>query len=116
MLRNISYCVFVAMLCVAAGAQAPVSSNASAPTMNQPSAAPPPQGEQPMPGMQHDHSKMQHAAHSQEMKPASFIENIENHMGDGTSVEPNSTPTPMLMTMRGKWMLMLHGLAFLNFE
>jgi len=43
-----------------------------------------------------------------------FIESITHHGTSGTSAEPNSTPIPMLMTMRGKWMLMFHGEAFLN--
>jgi len=30
------------------------------------------------------------------------------------AAEPASTPVPMLMSMRGKWMLMFHGVAFLN--
>lgn len=42
-----------------------------------------------------------------------LAENIESHVSSGTSAEPNSTPVPMLMTMRGKWMLMFHGEAFL---
>ena len=42
------------------------------------------------------------------------MEAIEQHTTSGTSAEPNSTPVPMLMTMKGKWMLMLHGQAFLN--
>jgi hypothetical protein len=49
--------------------------------------------------------------------PQSFTQEIEAHATSGTSAEPNSTPTPMLMTMRGSgsrsWMLMLHGNAFL---
>ncbi len=43
----------------------------------------------------------------------SFAGFIERHASSGTSSEPNSTPAPMLMTMRGSWMLMLHGNAFL---
>ena len=46
--------------------------------------------------------------------PHTFIEAIEQHTTSGTSAEPNSTPAPMLMTMKGNWMLMLHGVAFLN--
>ena len=45
-------------------------------------------------------------------KASSFIESIENHTSSGTSAEPNSTPAPMLMTMRGNWMLMFHANAF----
>src|SRR5580698_4341739 len=43
----------------------------------------------------------------------SFVEAIERHASSGTSSEPNATPAPMLMTMHGNWMLMLHGNAFL---
>ena len=49
-------------------------------------------------------------------KPTTLIGNIERHTTDGTSVQPNSTPSPMLMTMKGSWMLMLHGVAFLNVQ
>src|SRR3984885_6531171 len=45
--------------------------------------------------------------------PQSFAQEIEAHTTSGTSPQPNSTPSPMLMTMRGNWMLMLHGNAFL---
>lgn len=46
-------------------------------------------------------------------KASNFIEAIENHTSSGTSAEPNSTPAPMLMTMRGNWMLMFHANAFI---
>jgi len=53
-----------------------------------------------------DHSSMHHG-------PATtLIGEIEAHSGSGTSVEPDSTTAPMLMTMRGGWMLMLHGVVF----
>lgn len=42
----------------------------------------------------------------------SFVDTIESHTSSGTSSEPNSTPAPMVMTMRGAWMLMFHGEAF----
>jgi hypothetical protein len=45
-------------------------------------------------------------------KAATFIESIENHASSGTSSQPDSTPEPMLMTMRGNWMLMIHANAF----
>ncbi len=38
---------------------------------------------------------------------------ILNHIASGTTVEPPSTPMPMLMSTRGLWILMLHGNAFL---
>lgn len=43
-----------------------------------------------------------------------FIGEVEQHATSGTSAEPNSTPIPMLMKMKGKWMLMFHGEAFVN--
>ncbi len=45
-------------------------------------------------------------------KADSFIQSIENHASSGTSSQPDSTPTPMLMTMHGNWMLMFHANAF----
>jgi hypothetical protein len=47
------------------------------------------------------------AAMNMDEKPTTFIEEIEQHATSGTSAEPNSTPVPMLMTMKGSWMLML---------
>lgn len=58
-----------------------------------------------MPGMQHG---------EMEMQPQSFLENVLRHASSGTSAEPNSTPAPMLMTMKGNWTLMFHGVAWLN--
>jgi len=48
--------------------------------------------------------------------PTTLIQEIENHTTSGTSAEPNSTPVPMLMTMKGGWTLMFHGVAFLNVQ
>ena len=45
--------------------------------------------------------------------PQSFTQEIEAHATSGTSAEPNSTTAPMLMSMHGQWMLMLHGNGFL---
>lgn len=85
------------------------------------------QGEQTngqMSGMQHEHgthgaqpqnqsmSSTQH--HGMEMQPKSFVENVLHHSSSGTSAEPNSTPAPMLMTMKGNWTLMFHGVGWLN--
>ena len=47
------------------------------------------------------------------MHPKSFVEEIKNHASSGTSAEPNSTPIPMLMSMKGNWMLMFHANAFI---
>ena len=57
---------------------------------------------QDMPGM-HGH-----------MESHSLIESLENHTTAGTDAEPNSTPTHMLMTTRGNWQFMFHGVAFLG--
>ena len=43
------------------------------------------------------------------MHPQTFLQQIEHHASSGTSAEPDSTPTPMLMEMKGKWMLMFHS-------
>ncbi len=48
------------------------------------------------------------------MHPHTFLQQIEHHASAGTTAEPNSTPTPMLMTMRGPWMLMFHANAFIT--
>jgi hypothetical protein len=78
----------------------------------------PPSQQQPaMPGMD-----MEHMKHGQTLEmnmnmgemPTTFIEEIESHASSGTDAQPNSTLTPMLMSMKGNWMLMLHGVAFLS--
>lgn len=48
------------------------------------------------------------------MQPQNFIQEIESHTTSGTSAEPNSTPTPMLMTTKGQWMLMFHANVFMT--
>ncbi len=50
----------------------------------------------------------------QNMHPNSFVQQIMHHASSGTSAEPNSTETPMLMTMKGPWMLMFHANAFIT--
>lgn len=65
------------------------------------------ESQQSMPGMQHEGMQMGE-------QPTTFVGAIERHATSGTSAEPNSTPKPMLMTMKGNWTLMLHGEAFLN--
>ena len=47
-----------------------------------------------------------------QMDPHSFLQQIQHHASSGTSAEPNSTPAPMLMTMKGNWMLMFHANVF----
>jgi hypothetical protein len=48
------------------------------------------------------------------MRPRSFMEEIEHHASSGTSAEPDSTPTPMLMSSKGPWTLMFHANVFLT--
>lgn len=64
-------------------------------------------GQMQMPGMNKQEMKM-------DEKPTTFIQEVQHHGTSGTSAEPNSASMPMLMTMKGKWMLMFHGEAFLN--
>src|SRR6266446_1182402 len=59
-------------------------------------------------------SAQQHVGHKMTMESHSLIELLQHHVTAGTDAEPNSTPAPMLMTMKGKWTLMFHGEAFLN--
>ena len=49
-----------------------------------------------------------------QMQPRTFLQEILHHAASGTSAEPNSTPTPMLMTMHGPWMLMFHANVFID--
>ena len=52
----------------------------------------------------------------EQMQPHSFIQEIQHHGSSGTSAEPNSTPVPMLMGMKGPWMLMFHANVFITDE
>ncbi len=66
-----------------------------------------------------DGQTMQHGtAHSMAgmdmSHPESLIDTILMHASSGTSVEPISTPHDMLMKHVGAWMLMFHGVAFVN--
>jgi hypothetical protein len=46
------------------------------------------------------------------MSAHTLIEAEQQHGSSGTSIEPASTPVPMLSTLRGQWRLMLHANAF----
>ena len=70
-----------------------------------------PSGEASMAGMKMDPGM---DTMMQNMHPHSFIQQILHHASSGTSAEPNSTETPMLMTMKGPWMLMFHANAFIT--
>ncbi|MGB0035990.1 MAG: hypothetical protein WBP79_11005 [Candidatus Acidiferrales bacterium] len=67
-------------------------------------------GMQGMSGMQHNGA---HSMNQMDMNhPTTFIEEILAHSTAGTSAEPISTLHDMLMTEKGAWMLMFHGVAF----
>ncbi len=68
--------------------------------------------EKQTPGIHDQMHGMRHG--SMGMHADSLIEQIMHHGTAGTSAEPNSTPVPMLMTMKGNWTLMFHGVGFLN--
>jgi hypothetical protein len=71
---------------------------------------------------QHQHATQTQDANMQDMPgmhgvghaPATFIDEILHHDTAGTSAQPNSSAEPMIMRVRGKWMFMFHGVAFVN--
>ena len=54
-----------------------------------------------IPGMKMDSGMAEQMQQMQQMQPKTFLQEIQHHATSGTSAEPNSTPTPMVMTMRG---------------
>jgi hypothetical protein len=46
------------------------------------------------------------------MHPGNLLQAIVSHTSSGTSAQPDSTPAPMLMTIKGQWMFMFHANAF----
>src|ERR1700719_824229 len=48
------------------------------------------------------------------MHPQNFIQEIERHSSSGTTAQPNSTPAPMLMGMKGQWQFMFHANVFIS--
>ena len=80
-----------------------------------PESAPAPRADAP----QHVHQQQNCAMPQMPgMKPQSspMLTTILRHAAAGTSLEPGSTPVPMLMTTAGQWRLMFHGEAFINEE
>ena len=68
-----------------------------------------------MPGMGgQDMNKQNMGKDKMTMESHTLIELLQRHATAGTDAEPNSTPSPMLMIVKGKWTLMFHGEAFLN--
>jgi len=73
--------------------------------------------------MDHQGMDMDRMAHSQNiqhggmrMQPDDFLEAILEHGNSGTSIEPNSTPVPMLMARKNSWMFMFHANVFVASE
>ena len=127
MLTNVCFCILLLSFGFTVGATAWAQhQHQSVPAAEQPSTQQSSTSDHQMPGMQQtparqgdmqgmDHEPMPGMDHGdRNHKPKTLIEEIEHHGASGTSVEPNSTRAPMLMAMRGKWMLMFHGTAFLN--
>ena len=48
------------------------------------------------------------------MHPQTFLQQIQHHATSGTSAEPDTTPTPMWMTMKDGWSLMFHANVFVT--
>src|SRR5689334_1836597 len=59
---------------------------------------------------------MQHTQHRQTTQSPVLIEEIVQHQQSGTGIEPDIGHSHMLMWHKADWMLMFHGVAFLNFE
>ncbi len=82
------------------------TANQRAPGASHEHGAPEMQNQQPsMPDMDH---------HEMQAQQRTFIGNILRHASSGTSLEPNSAPAPMLMTVKRSWSLMFHGVAWLT--
>jgi hypothetical protein len=69
----------------------------------------PRQGQPCMPGMNMPGCE---GADLMTMQPQNFLQEIVSHTASGTGAEPISTPAPMLMTRKGRWMLMFHANVF----
>jgi hypothetical protein len=65
-------------------------------------------GQMNMPGGKSDAQGMMN------MHSETFLEEIMHHSSSGTSAEPNSTPTPMLMGVKGQWQFMFHANVFIG--
>ena len=66
-----------------------------------------------MPGMEKAKSPQMDMSMDMSKSPTTLIEAELAHTTSGTSIEPASTPVPMLMRDYRGWTLMLHGTAFL---
>jgi hypothetical protein len=111
MITQKTYC-HLALFVILSGASPLVSQSGDAEHHQHPDASTPAhKHEQSMPGMNMDSNDDQAMA-----QPETFVEEILHHATPGTSAEPNSTQEPMLMRNAGSWLLMFHGVLFLNAE
>jgi hypothetical protein len=99
--RSVFFFSFLIELSLLSSSAQPCSPNQSVGGMDLPSASMSLHGQ--MSGM---------AGMMDQMHPKTFIQEVRHHALSGTSVEPNSVPAPMLMLMKGNWMLMFHANAF----
>jgi hypothetical protein len=91
-----------------AGEKSQPSTHASTSQTGQPSPPPADHRQMPdMPGM---------AGRPESSQPSTFIDEILDHAGSGTSAQPNSVSQPMIMVARGHWMFMFHNEVFLVAE
>src|SRR5215468_4821718 len=67
-------------------------------------------------GAQHGEHGTHDSMSGMEAEPTTFLNEIMVHELSGTSAEPNSVERPMIMIARDGWMLMFHGVAFLNVQ
>jgi hypothetical protein len=67
---------------------------------------------QDMGGMQNMPGMTMGPDHKMNMEPENFIQSILAHDSSGTSSQPDSTPTPMLMKSTHDWTLMFHANVF----
>jgi hypothetical protein len=66
-----------------------------------------------MPGMEKPKPTQMDMSMDMSKPPTTLIEAELAHTTSGTSIEPASTPVPMIMSQYRGWTLMLHGTAFL---
>jgi hypothetical protein len=66
---------------------------------------------------EHDHAMSMpdmHDMHAVHSTASEMLTNLEQHTISGTDIEPDSTPSGMIMHEWRRWMLMFHGEAFVN--
>ena len=103
--------IFLVATASACFAQPTVPASSSASSQQPPMTMKPGDSMPDMPGMERSvgHQNMTMPM----MSAHSLRDAVLNHSASGTTVEPPSTPMPMLMSQRGPWMWMLHGVGFL---